>query len=115
MTPARVLSADDIAFIELVASRRFGGGSDGRGPGRAGLIDGTTEFARAAAAARQVMPAAGPQAALLAMLCQLALDGQQLLSPQGAVTGMIAGVRNGGDPDVLVRWLQDRCIPLDPG
>jgi hypothetical protein len=121
MTPAGVLSADEVRFINLVVTRRHGGGGDPEPPrgleeALAGVIQ-TAPPARAAALAeallrQAVFPSAPLQTALLALCCQLRLDGFNLLAPQGAAAGLIRELAAGKvDAAVLARWLEDRGVP----
>ena len=121
MSSGRVLNADDVRFINLVATRRFGGGGEHeppRGLGEAlGGVAPTSPFARAAALAEslvrhQVFASAPLQTVLLTLCCQLRLDGYALLAPQGAAAGLIRELADGTvDAKVLARWLEDRGVP----
>lgn len=109
-----LLSAPELGFIRLVAARRFDGPAETT-EGAPPPAEGETAFARAAAVATAVLaaghsPATRP-AALLAVCAQLSLDGYELLAPQGAAAGMIAGVAAGTvTATTLARWLEDRAV-----
>jgi hypothetical protein len=121
MTPAGVMSADEVRFVNLVATRRHGGGGEPEPP--RGLDEAlatvipTAPPARAAALADallrgEVFATAPLQTALLALCCQLRLDGFVLLAPQGAAAGLIRELAAGAvDAAVLARWLEDRGMP----
>ena len=119
MSEPRTLSADQLRFINLVAARKF----TDREPETADRIDaviagvsGETAFVRAAALVsallgERVFTVVPQPTALLAMTVQLSLEGYELLAPQGAAAGMIAGVANGReDLRTVARWLEDRCV-----
>jgi hypothetical protein len=122
VTDAGALSADDLRFINLVASRTFGAG-DPAGEARA-LEDALASLPegppnqRAAALAdallrRRVFAVAPLTTAFLAMSCQLELSGVQLLSPQGAIVGMVRELADGAvDARTVARWLEDRSVPI---
>ena len=120
LTGAEVLNAADLRFINLVAVRRFTEVDQPPPPeGLEEALDarsGSTAFTHAASLAaalldRHVFGAAPQHTALLAMCCQLELDGYQLLAPQGVAAGMIRGVAAGEvDVDTVARWLEDRAV-----
>lgn len=113
-----VLSDADLRFINLVAARRRGATPDQTAPpeGVLGDLAGAEPISRAAEIAHRLAAgspfgAAPLCTALLAMHCQLQLDGFQLLAPQGVTAGMLRGLRDGGADVVTVeRWLRDRCV-----
>jgi prophage maintenance system killer protein len=103
--------------------RRFSGGSqraprepDGLAPAQ---LEGSP-YARAAGLAhfllsRRIFADAPLTTALLAMCAQLALEGLQLLAPQGAIVGMITELSRGEvDAATVTRWLEDRSVPASP-
>ena len=110
------LSADDLHFINLVASRRFARvEGDVPAPG-IDAVEAPTPQARAAALATALLQAgavntAPAPTALLAVCCQLRRDGLRLIAPQGVLAGMIRGLENGrvavGE---FASWLQDRSV-----
>ncbi len=118
---AGVLSSDQLRFINLVAARRFAGRDPEPDAGAAvpqHAAAGDSAFRRAAAVAasaargRAFTVAPGPTA-LLAMCCQLANEGFELLAPQGAAAGMISGLRAGRvDEATVARWIEDRAVPM---
>jgi hypothetical protein len=115
------LRADDLRFINRIASRRFAGGDPGAV--EESVLDavlaaavGATPFLRAgnllaALLGRAVFVKAPLQTALLSLHCALALEGLSLLAPQGVVAGMIHGLDVGGDAATMARWLEDRAVP----
>jgi hypothetical protein len=121
MTETRTLSPDDLRFVNLVAVRRFGGDRAQPYTGDlatlASRTGGATPYVRAAAAAAlAVAPGTfarfAQPTALLAMCAQLALEGLQLLAPQGAVVGMVRELARGEvDVATVARWLEDRSVP----
>ena len=127
MTAGRLLGAADLALIHLVAVRRRGEPAAPLDPEPlARLLDqlaepdvppAATPFARAARLSlglMQLLPGGlGRQVALLALVCQLRLDGYQLTAPQGVLAGMIAGAGS-GEPGALARWLEDRSLAFVP-
>lgn len=122
---AAPLGADDLRFINLVASRRFSRND----PEPAGDVEAAVGEAAAAVSAhrraaalaatllqRHVFPSAPAQTALLALACQLRRDGFELVAPQGAVVGMVQGLASGRvDQETVARWLEDRAVPLGSG
>jgi len=114
VTAGAVLNADQLRFIRLVVSRRFGG--ERPADVDASAPAGDTAFQRAAGIAASLLRDPGPgrvkrPAAFVAMCCQLDSDGYDLLAPQGAAAGMIGGLDAGRvDQGALVRWLEDRAV-----
>jgi len=118
---ASAVTATDLRFINLVATRTFGGGQQ---PAETGDIEAVVDAvvgekppARAASLAfellsRRVFTTEPLTTALLAMSCQLDADGLQLLAPQGAIVGMMRELAAGQvDVDIVARWLEDRAVP----
>ena len=118
---AAAVTAADLRFINLVATRNFGGG---REPAVAGDLEaalasvaGEKPHVRAASLAaavlsQRVFTVEPLTTALLAMACQLDADGLQLLAPQGAIVGMMRELAAGQvDVDTVSRWLEDRAVP----
>ena len=120
MSGFTTLGDHDLRFINLVASRRFGGVDRPAPP--VGLDEalasakGPTPFTRAASLAgellsRRVFVTSPLQTALLAVCCQLELEGYELLAPQGVAAGMVRDLASGRvDVDTTARWLEDRAV-----
>jgi hypothetical protein len=118
---ARTLSEDDLRFANLVAVRRFGGEQaqpeTGDLAALASRAGGATPYERAASLAAAALTEGAfarleQPTALLVMCAQLALDGLQLLAPQGAVVGMVRELAGGEvGVDSVARWLEDRSVP----
>lgn len=116
-----VLSADDLRFINRIATARYGGAEVGAVDevALAAALDAASEgspFVRAAALAggllgRMAFAAAALPTALLAVHCVLALEGFSLIAPQGVAAGMIRGLDGAGDAATVARWLEDRAVP----
>ncbi len=125
MTAARPLQAADLSLIHLVAARRRGEPVPSLDPRTLeAVVDELSEDpgaprtvfergARLAAAVAGAIPGPlGRQVALLALLCQLRLDGYQLTAPQGVLAAMVAAVAaRPQDTAGLSRWLEDRAMP----
>jgi prophage maintenance system killer protein len=121
VTAPTALTSADLRFINLVASRRFGGAREAAEPrGLDSALEAVaagTPYARAAALAaeligRSVFAGAVLPTALLAMVTQLERDGLELLAPQGAIVGMIRELASGEvDVATVARWLEDRAVP----
>lgn len=120
-----LLRPADLRLIHLVASRRRGEPTPDLDAaeldsllGELNAADSGTTFTRTAGVAAGVsrLGDGGPlyaQMALLALCCQLALEGYTLVAPQGVLAGMITGLRNGrGNAASLARWLEDRALPV---
>lgn len=111
----RSLSPAAFQFIDLVAARRFGRAGEQEAPAHVPTVDEEDPFLRAAAVAAALLGSSSAQrrpAAFLAMWCQLALDGYELLAPQGVAAGMIARLADDSVQIASVaRWLKDRCVP----
>lgn len=123
-----LLQSADIRLIHLVASRRRGVPAPALDEAAldstmANLTGGDsgTPFARTAGVAAAVIglvddPAVAGQMALLALCCQLAVEGFTLVAPQGVLAGMVADLRSGrGNEASLSRWLEDRALPVGIG
>ncbi|MBV9101399.1 MAG: hypothetical protein JOZ46_10915 [Candidatus Dormibacteraeota bacterium] len=116
---SRPLSAAELRLVSLVAARRFAG-TQPDDSGLAGVPEAAADaapFARAAAVAAAVLrpgaSAAVRPAALLAVCAQLGLDGFELLAPQGATAGMVAGLAAGTvSTAAFSRWLEDRAVAI---
>lgn len=127
MSAGRLLGTADLALIHRVAVRRRGEPAAGLDPeplarllerlAEPGSPSSATPFARAAwlsLGLAQLLPGGlGRQVALLAVVCQLRIDGYQLSAPQGVLAGMIEGATS-GDPGALARWLEDRSLAFAP-
>lgn len=122
MTAPRPLNDAELRFINLVAARRFGAAAAAEPPPLQ-VTEGSTSanpFRRAASVAAALLAGGAPSTAtrpraLLAMCCQLQLDGYELLAPQGTAAGMIAALaKDHSSGDALSRWLEDRSVAVDP-
>jgi len=115
------VTADDLRFINLVATRTFGPGGTPPEPDRldatlAAVPEGPPNKRAAALAgallAGRLFTSAPLVTAFLSMSCQLELGGTQLLAPQGAIVGMVRELADAGvDVGTVERWLQDRAVP----
>ena len=115
----RVLTVDEVRFINLVAARRVAhDGAAAPAAPHTTLDEVTSEQpARRAAQLGSALTRAGVldeaalPSALLAVLCQLHRDGFRLVAPQGAVAGMVRGLSTGrvGLSD-FADWVEDRAI-----
>jgi hypothetical protein len=129
VTAGPALRAADLSLIHLVAARRRGEPAAPLDPAAVtALIDGLAEdppasprtafdrSARLTAAMAGLAPGPlGRQVAMLALLCQLRLDGYQLTAPQGVLAAMVAAVaERPEETDALARWLEDRALAYAP-
>jgi prophage maintenance system killer protein len=119
------LAAADLRLIHRVAARRRGepaaaldpaalvavlaGMEEAAGPGPARIFE---RAARLTGGVAALIPGPlGRQTALLALLCQLRLDGYQLTAPQGVLAAMVMrAAERPAEWEALARWLEDRSL-----
>lgn len=115
----RVLSVEEVRFINLVAARRVAhDGAAAPAPPHTTLQEVSSEQPAQRAAQLGtaltrpgVLEQAALPSALLAVLCQLHRDGFRLVAPQGAVAGMVRGLSNGRVAlNDFAAWVEDRAI-----
>jgi len=128
VTAGRPLRAADLNLIHLVAARRRGEAAAPLDPRRLEAVLGglaedpaappRTPFDRAArltSAVAGLLPGPlGRQVALLALLCQLRLDGYQLTAPQGVLAALVQAVERPQEVGALARWLEVRALVYTP-
>ncbi len=129
MSSGPLLGAGDLQLIHLVVAHRRGEAAGSLDAGAAAALLGDLRdaggsrppapFERAARLTGGVaglLPGApGRQVALLALLCQIRLDGYQLTAPQGVLAAMVARTaENPREWEALARWLDDRAMAVAP-